>query len=88
MHAWAFQISILWLLILVAVLALYAVKAPNTVQRAMAVDTLALVFVAALAAVAIRRQEAGFLDIALVLAMLGFAQTVAVARIVKRRKDL
>lgn len=37
---------------------------------------------------AISHHQPGFLDIALVLAMLGFVQTVAAARLIERRRDL
>jgi multisubunit Na+/H+ antiporter MnhF subunit len=88
MHDVVFLIVIVWNTVLVAVLAVYALRAPTIVIRALALDTLALVFVAALAVVAVHRDRAGYLDIALMIAMLGFAQTVATARIIEQRREL
>ena len=40
-----------------------------------------------MALVAIHRKEAGFLDIALVIAALGFVQTVAIVRLITGREE-
>lgn len=80
MHDAVFQLVMAWQLVLVAVLALRGARARSLVGRAIALDTLALVFVSALALLATERARAGYLDVALVIAMLGFAQTIATAR--------
>ena len=84
MHAVVYQVVVMWHIGLIAVLTVHALRARSTVVRAIALDTLALVFVATLAVVGIRRGEAGYLDVALALALLGFAQTVGTARFVER----
>jgi multisubunit Na+/H+ antiporter MnhF subunit len=88
MHTWVYQLAILWHIGLVAVLVGSALRTPRLVDRLVALDSLALVFVAALALIALHRHSPHDLDIALVLALLGFAQTVATARVLERRKDL
>lgn len=86
MHPWIFYIVILWQLTLIAALAIYALRAQTVVTRALAVDTLALVFVAALGVIAMQRNQAGYLDVALVLALLGFAQTVGAVRFAEKKR--
>jgi multicomponent Na+:H+ antiporter subunit F len=75
-----------WLLVLIATLALRAARARNVVDRLLMLDTLALIFIAALSLLAIARRSTGYLDVALMLALLSFAQTVASARYAERRK--
>lgn len=82
MHDVVFQIVLTWQAALIAALAVRGARSKSLVGRAIALDTLALVFVAALASIAVARARAGYLDVALVLAMLGFAQTIATARFV------
>ena len=88
MHTWVYELAIVWHIGLVALLVGFALRTRRLVDRVVALDTLALVFVAALAIVALRRHSAHYLDVALVLALLGFAQTVATARLLERREDL
>ena len=88
MHEWAFHIVFVWVVGLIAALLVYTVLTPSTASRTMAVDALTMVLVAALATVAMSRAEAGFLDVALVLAMLGFVQTVGVVRLIAGRSDM
>jgi multicomponent Na+:H+ antiporter subunit F len=88
MHEPVFRAVILWQVVLMLLLVFGALRARTVVVRALALDTLNLVLVASLAVIAIHREQPGFLDVALVLAMLGFTQTVATARISERRRDL
>jgi multisubunit Na+/H+ antiporter MnhF subunit len=85
MIGWLIDIAIIWHAGLILVLMIYAARAQRLVDRIVAFDALSIVFVVALSALAIRRQEAHYLDIALVVAMLGFVQTLAAARLVERR---
>lgn len=80
MHEAVFHVVLAWQVGLVAVLAVRGARARTLVGRAIALDVLALVFVAALAVVAVRRRQADYLDVALVLALLGFTQTIVTAR--------
>jgi multisubunit Na+/H+ antiporter MnhF subunit len=88
MHDVVFVIAMLWLLALVGMLIAHAVRTRRLVDRVLALDSVVLVFVAALAVVGIEQGEPGYFDVAVVLAMLGFVQTVATVRLVERRKDL
>lgn len=87
MHDAVFYVAVIWQLALAAVLTYYTLRTNHIVNRILALDVLALVFVAAVACVAIHRNEPGYLDVALVLAMLGFVQTVATARLAELRKE-
>ncbi|HEY8432493.1 MAG TPA: monovalent cation/H+ antiporter complex subunit F [Sandaracinaceae bacterium] len=77
-----FIVLIGWHALLALALAVRAAYARALVTRAIALDTLALVVVTSLALVAVERGRADYLDVALVLALLGFAQTIATARFV------
>lgn len=88
MNSVLFQVVVLWLVALVAALALAAFRARTVVERALALEVLTMVLVAALAAVALHTGRAGYLDVALVLALLGFTQTLATARLAERRLDV
>ncbi|MEX2016735.1 MAG: monovalent cation/H+ antiporter complex subunit F [Candidatus Hydrogenedentales bacterium] len=87
MHSIVFYTAIVWQLVLAAVLAAYMLRARDIVTRALVMDVLSLVTVAAVAIVGIRRNEPGYLDVALVLGMLSFVQTVAAARLAEKRKE-
>lgn len=84
MHDAVFVVAIAWAMVLVLTLIGFATVTRSIMTRTLALEVLSLVMVAALAVVAIERNEAGYLDIALVLAMLGFAQTIATLRLVER----
>ena len=88
MHDAVFILTAAWLIVLCALLAVVAARSPSVVQKVVAFDTLSYLLVGILALVAVHRKEAGFLDIALVIAALGFVQTVATARLLERRRDL
>lgn len=82
MHDSLFYLVMSWLVLLVGLLAYRAVRARGTTDRVIALDTLSYVFVAALTVLAIERQLAGYLDVALMLALLSFTQAVAASRYV------
>lgn len=82
MHDNVFYLVMSWLVLLLGLLAYRAVRATRTTDRVVALDTLSYVFVAALTVLAIERQLAGYLDVALMLALLSFTQTVAASRYV------
>lgn len=87
MHDIVFYIAIVWQLLLAMVLTLYTWRTRHIVNRILGLEVLAMLIVAAVACVAIQRDESGYLDVALVLAMLGFIQTVAAARLAELRKE-
>ena len=84
MHPSLFPITVVWCVVLIALLALHAIRARSTLDTILALDTLSLVFLAALAVFALHRERAGYLDVALVLALVAFAQTLAGVRYVGR----
>ncbi len=77
MHEWLYYVVMSWLVVLLGLLAFRAVRATRTTDRIVALDTLSYVIVAALSVITLERQLAGYLDVALALALLSFAQTVA-----------
>jgi multicomponent Na+:H+ antiporter subunit F len=85
MHLSVFYVVILIHLVLVAALVVYTVRCDGMLRRVLALDALAVVFVSALVLVAIHRDEPGYADVALAMAMLGFVQTVATVRFLERR---
>jgi multisubunit Na+/H+ antiporter MnhF subunit len=80
MHDAVFYIVIFWLGSLLALLALRAMRAEGVVDRVLAIDTISYVMVAVLSTIALWRRAPGYLDIALMLALLAYIQTVAAAR--------
>lgn len=84
MHEWVFIAATLDLLLLVAVLGGYGLRTESLIHRVLALDTLSLVLVALFCVVGYRMRLASILDLALVVAMLGFIQTVVTCRILGR----
>lgn len=82
---WVLDVAIIWHAGLILLLLIHAVRARKLADRIVAFDALSVVFVATLSVLAVRRQEGYYLDIALVIAMLGFVQTVAFSRLAERR---
>jgi multisubunit Na+/H+ antiporter MnhF subunit len=77
MHPTVFILAIAWCFVLIALLAFHAVRARDTVDKLLALDTLSLVFIAALTIFALHRGRSAYLDVALMLALIAFAQTLA-----------
>lgn len=61
-------------------------RGPTLPDRVVALDLMAVVIVAFCGLVAIRTGERAFLDVALVLALVGFLATAALARFAERRQ--
>lgn len=85
---WTFVLTMLWLAGLILMLMLYMLRTSGIANRVVGFDSLSTLFVAALAVIAIQRRDAFYLDIALVVAMLAFTQTVATVRLLERRSEL
>jgi multicomponent Na+:H+ antiporter subunit F len=79
-HDVVFYIVTLWLGALLALLALRVLRAESVVDRVLAIDTISYVMVAVLATLALWRRAPGYLDVALMLGLLAYIQTVAAAR--------
>lgn len=80
MHETFFTLAIVWMVGLLGALVLLASRQRSAADVVMSVDTLGLVICAVLALYGATRGEAGYLDAALVLALLSYVQTVAGAR--------
>ena len=79
MHDAVFSFAMSWIALLVALLLYRAVRATRTADRLLTLDALSVMFVSSLTVIAVERGAAGYLDVALMLALLGFTQTVAAA---------
>lgn len=86
MHDTVFLIAVLWLIALAGWTAIVAARTAHIARKLVALESLSYLLVTALVVLAVHRKEAGFLDIALAIAALGFIQTVAVARLVAGRE--
>ena len=62
-------------------------KGPSLPDRVVALDMMTVAIVAFCGLAAIRAEDGSFLDVALVLALVGFLATVALARFAKRRAE-
>ena len=80
MHDWVFYVALVWLMGLLGVLVVLAARARSLLDVVLALDTLALVFVAVMGLFSAWRGITGYLDAALVLALVSYVQTVAATR--------
>ena len=80
MHPLVLDIAVGWLALLLAACVFLLGRQDSLPPRIVALDTLVLVLVALLAVFASDRGETYYLDVALMLALLGFVATVAAAR--------
>ncbi|MFP2898358.1 monovalent cation/H+ antiporter complex subunit F [Corallococcus sp. 4LFB] len=80
MHETFFTLAIVWMVGLLGALVLLASRQRSAADVLMSADTLGLVICAVLGLYGATRGEAGYLDAALVLALLSYVQTVAGAR--------
>ncbi len=62
-------------------------RGPSLPDRVVALDMMTVATVAFCGLAAIRAEDGAFLDVALVLALVGFLATVALARFAKRRAE-
>ena len=87
MHEGVQQVLFVWHVVLVATLVVWAARGAWVFRPAVAVEVLGPVFVGAIALLAIGREEPSYLEIALVVALLAYVQTVVIARAVVRRRE-
>ena len=80
MHELVFYLAALWLTGLVIACAVLVLRARSTASRILALDTLVLLLVGLLVLWSDAEGVPYFLDAALVLSLLGFVATLAVAR--------
>lgn len=88
MPYWTLHVVLGWYLVLILLLLLHTRRTDRVVDRLVSFDALSILFVGVLSALAVQRQEPFYLDIALVVALLGFVQTVMAARLLEGRRNL
>lgn len=82
--AWASRLSLVVLLISIALAFLRLVRGPQAADRVIALDLIAVLIVAFLAAYALDTGNIVFLDVAIAYALVAFLGTVALARFLIR----
>jgi multisubunit Na+/H+ antiporter MnhF subunit len=75
-----FYIALVWMLVLLVATLLVVIRADGTLTRLLALDTLTLVLIALLILYSSTAGRSYYLDVAIMLALLSFMSTVAVAR--------
>lgn len=85
MIGWVFAAIVVWHAILMLLLLFHAVRSREILGTLIAFDAVSLVLLSALIVLAAHRNEVSFLEIALVLALVVFAQTLAAARLLHAR---
>ncbi|HUF55780.1 MAG TPA: MrpF/PhaF family protein [Thermohalobaculum sp.] len=85
MHDLIFGALLLWHAALLLLLLVRAARADDLLTRLIGFDAASVVLMSGLIVIAVERREAVYLDIALVLAMLVFVQTVAAGRFLEKR---
>lgn len=80
------SISIAFVLVILGVLAAFIrlAKGPSLPDRVVALDMMTVLIVAFCGLYALRSNDSAFVDVAIVLALVGFLATVALARFVER----
>ena len=86
MHDFVFFLAMAWATVLLVACAAAVVRLRSTAARILALDTLTLILVALLVLYAAAFRSPYYLDAALILALLAFIGTVAVARYHGERK--
>ncbi|MGE3510399.1 MAG: monovalent cation/H+ antiporter complex subunit F [Vicinamibacterales bacterium] len=85
MHAFVFYLSLVWLVGLLAVTVVLTVTRADSPSAILAVDTSSLVLIAILLLVTIWTGRPYATDVALMVGLLSFIQTIAAARFLARR---
>ncbi len=86
--AFAAQLSLLLILIGLAVAFVRLAKGPSLADRVVALDMMTVTIISFCGVYAVFMDEPSFLDVAIVLALVGFLATVALARYAERRQEL
>jgi multicomponent Na+:H+ antiporter subunit F len=81
----ATQLSLLLILLGMAVAFVRLAKGPSLADRVVAQDMMAVTIISFCGVYAVFMDEPSFLDVAIVLALVGFLATVALARYAERR---
>lgn len=81
---WAITAGFAMVILTVVLAFIRLVKGPSMPDRVVALDMMTVAIVAFCGLAAVRYQTTAFLDVALVLALVGFLATVALARFAER----
>ena len=84
---WAVQIAFVMVMAGVLLAMLRLIKGPSLPDRVVALDTMTVLIVAFCGLYALDTGSSAFLDVAVVLALIGFLATVALARFVERKTN-
>ncbi|MGL4412634.1 monovalent cation/H+ antiporter complex subunit F [Roseinatronobacter monicus] len=84
----AAQLSLLLILLGMAVAFVRLAKGPSLADRVVALDMMTVTIISFCGVYAVFMDEPSFLDVAIVLALVGFLATVALARYAERRFEL
>lgn len=84
----AAQVSLFMILIGMAVALIRLAKGPSLADRVVALDMMTVTIISFCGVYAVFMDEPSFLDVAIVLALVGFLATVALARYAERRLEL
>lgn len=88
MHSGVVSLCLVWLFVMAVILVIHAACTKRRVLRVLSLDTLALIVVGVLSLSAVRFEDARMLDIALVVAMVGFLQTLAAVWLIEKRPEI
>lgn len=83
--AGAIQVSLLLILLGLAVALIRLAKGPSLADRVVALDMMTVTIISFCGVYAVFMDEPSFLDVAIVLALVGFLATVALARYAEKR---
>jgi multisubunit Na+/H+ antiporter MnhF subunit len=75
-----FYVALVWMLVLLVATLVVVIRADGTLTRLLALDTLTLVLTALLVLYSAMMGRSYYLDVAIMLTLLSFMSTVAVAR--------
>jgi multicomponent Na+:H+ antiporter subunit F len=84
--AWSVDAAFVMVVLAVAVGFVRLARGPTLADRVVALDMMTVIIVAFCGLYAILADEAAFLDVAIVMALVGFLATVALARFAERMK--
>ena len=85
--AYAINISFIMVILSLAIAFIRLARGPSLADRVVALDMMTVTIIAVCGVVAVGTGVFALLDVALVLALVGFLATVALARFAERRAD-
>ena len=86
MHQIVFYLAFVWMTVLLVTSAAAVIRLRSTAGRILALDTLTLILVALLVLYAAANRSSYYMDAALVLSLVGFMATLALARYLGERR--